>query len=227
MFAAATPTPTNDGMLFDWFDLAFVVILFWGLFRGRHNGMTKELIPLLEWLTVLFVCGLVDPILGPIVVAQLKLTKMWGFIAAYAALFVAVMIPFSIIKHKYAKSLSTSDYFKGSEYYLGMIAGVVKWICIVLVFMAVLNAPFYTPEQIAAHKAYMQQVYGGGQQGYSGDYFPTVQTVQAEVLQDSATGTWVESQPFLKKLLIQAQPTKAAEPPKPKAIIQIGNQTIQ
>jgi uncharacterized membrane protein required for colicin V production len=227
MFAAATSTPTDFGMMFDWFDLAFVVILFWGLFRGKHNGMTKELIPVLQWLTVLFVCGLVDPILGPIVVTQLKLSKMWGFIAAYAALFLAVMIPFSIIKHKFSKDLATSDYFKGNEYYLGMIAGVVKWICIVLVFMAVLNAPYYTPEEIAAHKVYMQQVYGGGQQGFGGDYFPTVQSLQAAVLQQSATGTWVENQPFLKKLLIQAQPAKVAAPPKPKAVIQFGNQTIQ
>jgi hypothetical protein len=213
-------------MTFDWFDLVFVALLIMALYRGRHNGMTKELIPFLQWVTILLVCGLVDPILGPIFVAQLKLSQMWGFLAAYAALFVVVTIPFSIIKHKYAKDLSTSDYFKGNEYYLGMIAGVIKWMCILLVVMAVLNAPVYSQADIAAHQAYEHEVYGGGEQGFSGDYFPTIQTIQEVVLKDSATGDFVLNQPFLKKLLIQAQPAKSAAPPKPQAVIQIGNQTF-
>jgi uncharacterized membrane protein required for colicin V production len=226
MFAAATPAPSNNGMPFDWFDLVFVAILFAALFRGRHNGMSKELIPFLQWLAILFVCGFVDPVLGPIFSDQLKINKMWGFIAAYAALFIVIWVPFSIVKHKYAKNLAQSDYFKGSEYYLGMIAGVIKWICILLVVMAVLNAPVYSAADIAAHQAYVHQVYGGGEQGFSGDYFPTVQTIQEEVLKNSATGSFVVNQSFLKRLLIQPQPTKKAGPPKPQPVIQIGNQTF-
>jgi uncharacterized membrane protein required for colicin V production len=225
MIAAVTPASSNSGILFDWFDLAFVAILISGLFRGRHNGMTKELIPFLQWVTIVLVCGLVDPILGPIFQDQLKLSKMWAYLAAYGALFVVVTIPFSIIKHKFSKGLATSDFFKGNEYYLGMIAGAVKWFCIMLVWMAVLNAPVYTQADIAAHNAYAQQVYGGGEKGYSGDYFPTVQTLQEEILKNSCCGNWVVNQSFLKKLLIHAQPPPP--PAKPQAVMQIGGQTIQ
>ncbi|HEY1663772.1 MAG TPA: CvpA family protein [Verrucomicrobiae bacterium] len=222
MIAAVTPAPSNGGMLFDWFDLVFLALVIFALYRGRHNGMTKELIPSLQWVSLMLICGLVDPILGPIFVTQLKLSKMLGFLLAYIALFLVVTIPFSIIKHKYSKDLATSDYFKGNEYYLGMVAGVVKWLCMIMVFLAVLNAPTYTAEQIKAHQQYAQQVYGGGESGYSGDYFPTLQQIQAIVLQNSATGSFVLNQPYLKKLLINAQPP----PPKakPQPVIQFGSQ---
>lgn len=221
MIAVATPASSDSGMVFDWFDLVFIAILIFALYRGRHNGMSKELIPLLQWIAILFVCGLVHPMLGPIFATQLKLTQMWGNVLAYAVLMLAVLIPFSIIKHRYAKNLATSDFFKGNEYYLGMIAGIVKWLCIMLVAMALLNAPYYSPAQIAAHKAYMQKVYGGGDSEFSGDFFPTLQTVQEVVLTDSAVGSFVLNQPFLKKLLINVKPP----PPKPKPlpIIQFGN----
>ncbi len=223
MIAAVSPAPSNSGMAFDWFDLVFLAIIIFSLYRGRHNGMTKELIPTLQWLAVLFVCGLVDPILGPIFVAQLKLSKMMGFFLAYVALFLVVVIPFSIVKNKYSKDLATSDYFKGNEYYLGMVASAVKWLCIVMVFFALLNAPTFTQAQIAAQQAYAHQVYGGGEQGFSGDFFPTLQQVQSMVLQKSATGSFVLNQPYLKKLLINP-PQPAPPPPKPQPVIQFGNQ---
>ncbi len=226
MIAAATPASTGNGLLFDWFDLAFLAILAWGLFRGRHNGMSKELIPLLQWLATLLVCGLFDPIVGPFFVVQLKVSKLTGYVLAYVAMMVVIMIAFSMLKHRTGKTLATSNFFKGSEYYLGMIAGAVKCVCVVLVVMALLNAPVYTQGDIAAHQAYMHQVYGGGYGDFSGDYFPTLQNVQAEVLQNSATGSWVKSQKYLARLLITAEMPPPAQPPKPKPIIQIGNQTF-
>ncbi|MGO8765217.1 MAG: CvpA family protein [Limisphaerales bacterium] len=229
MIADATPAAVS-GLPFGWFDLVFLVLLAWGLFRGRHNGMTKELLPLLQWLAILFICGLACPILGPILMVQLKVSRMWGFLAAYAAVMLAILIPFSMLKHRYTKDLATSDVFKSSEYYLGMIAGMVKWFCIVLVGMALLNAPVYTKADIAAHEAYVHQVYGGGQAGYSGDFFPTVQTIQQFVLKNSASGTWVRTQPFLSRLLINTQEPGmpvADEPAKPQPVMMIGNKSLQ
>jgi len=55
--AAAAPTATN-GLPFNWFDMAMVLLLGFGLFRGRRNGMAKELLPTLQWLVMVPVCGL-------------------------------------------------------------------------------------------------------------------------------------------------------------------------
>ena len=52
MIAAAVAAPATNAMSFNWFDMVVVVVLGFGLFRGRRNGMSKELIPLLEWLVL-------------------------------------------------------------------------------------------------------------------------------------------------------------------------------
>jgi len=51
MIAAAAPPATN-GMPFNWFDVFVVVLLGFGLFRGRRNGMSKELLPTLQWVVL-------------------------------------------------------------------------------------------------------------------------------------------------------------------------------
>ena len=39
-------------MLFSWFDVALVLVIAFGVWRGRRNGMTKEILPLTEWLAI-------------------------------------------------------------------------------------------------------------------------------------------------------------------------------
>src|ERR1035438_6850503 len=56
--AAAAAPPATNGLPFNWFDMAVLVVLGFGLFRGRRNGMSKELLPLLQWLVMVTVCGL-------------------------------------------------------------------------------------------------------------------------------------------------------------------------
>ena len=45
MIAAATESLALDKLPFGWFDFVFVALLAFGVFRGRKNGLTKELGP--------------------------------------------------------------------------------------------------------------------------------------------------------------------------------------
>src|SRR5580704_671869 len=55
MFAVVIPKPTHwyDHLAFNWFDIALVLVLAFGFWRGRKRGMTKELLPTLQWVAIL------------------------------------------------------------------------------------------------------------------------------------------------------------------------------
>src|ERR1039458_3638529 len=98
MFAAAAAAPpATNGMAFDWFDMVAVVVLGFGLFRGRRNGMAKELLPLLEWLVLVPVCGLGYALLAGVLAGFIP-DKLWSCIVAYLALALAVFIVFAILR---------------------------------------------------------------------------------------------------------------------------------
>ncbi len=94
--------------------------------------------------------------------------------------------------------------FGGSEYYLGMISGTVRYVCIVFFVLALLNAPYYTPSEIQARKEYNNRVFGGGQKGFTGDYIPNMQEVQEQVFKKSLVGPFIKDK--LDMFLIETAP---------------------
>ena len=61
----------------------------------------------------------------------------------------------------------------------------------------------------------MKRWFGGGL--YSGDYFPSLHTIQEQVFTKSFTGPYIKD--YLGPLLIEAAPPPAAKPePKPAVI---------
>jgi len=221
--AAAVATPATNGTSFNWFDMVVVVALGFGLFRGRRNGMSKELVPLLEWLVLVPACGLGCPMLAGVLDGFLP-NKLLSAIAAYLAIAVAVFIIFALIKRGVGDKLVKSDFFKGAEYYLGMLAGMVRYACVLLFALALLNARVYTPAEIARQKAADQKNFGGGSgSGFQGNFFPHLFTLQAGVFKESFAGPLVKTNANM--LLINTGPPggdTAPEPPKKKPVIKIG-----
>ena len=56
--AANSASSLANNLSVSWFDAAFVIVLGFGLFRGRRNGLSRELLPMLQWIAVTIVCGL-------------------------------------------------------------------------------------------------------------------------------------------------------------------------
>jgi hypothetical protein len=199
MIAAVSYNPAHwyQNLSFNWFDVVLIAVLAFGVWRGRKNGMSREVIPVSMWLLIIIVGGLCTPFLADLLVHSGIVGKVFGgvFVATTAAsmisyLFIAVVIflAFSPVRTKFREKMAGSNTFGSGEYYLGMMSGLVRFACILLFFLALLNAPVYSAEEIAAKKAYNARWYGGGQQGFSGDFFPSLSEIQADVFVTSLSG---------------------------------------
>ena len=186
----------------NWFDVVFVAVLCFGLWRGSRNGMSKEVMVLFQWLSLVLVCGMGYPFFAPTYANSLGTGKAASAMLGYGTLAVATWLVFYILKGVFVPRLTGSNFFGGGEYYLGMVSGMIRFACMLMAALALLNAPFYTTADIKAHNAYVQRWYGGGL--YSGNFFPDVNTVQEQVFKKSLTGPYVKN--YLGTLLIDTAP---------------------
>jgi uncharacterized membrane protein required for colicin V production len=219
MIAAAAAPPATNGLPFNWFDMAVVVVLGFGLFRGRRNGMAKELLPLLQWLVMVSVCGLGYTMLAGVLAGFIP-DKLWNCLVAYLALALAVFIVFTILKQQFDEKLVKSNFFKGGEYYLGMLAGMVRYACVLLFVLALLHAPVYTQAEIAQQTAYDQKNFGGGL--FAGNYFPHLFQVQAAVFKESFLGPRIKDNAGMLLINTGQSGAGGAQPPKKQPVIKIG-----
>lgn len=193
----------------NWFDGFFAIVLAAGIFQGRRNGMAKELLPLAQWLCVILICGFTYAVFGEFFVNSLGWGKATSYVTAYIVLMLLIVTLFVSLRRKYTERLVNANYFHNSEYYLGMVSGFIRCFCVLIVLMALVNAPVYSEKEIAAHAAYVKKTYGGGL--YGGDYFPDMQEIQEQVFTKSFVGPYAKK--FLSVFFIQ---TTAAAPAKPK-----------
>lgn len=199
MFAAATPqtTPWYQHFAFNWFDVVLVLVLAFGFWRGRKRGMTKELLPTLQWLAILLGAGLGHIYLANWLQQRGFVRQVFGnhfnertaaLMSAYLAIALVVFMAFTGLKRKFDPKLEGSGLFGGNEYYWGVIAGLVRYVCMVLVALALLNAPFYSTADIAKVEAYNNRWYGGGMKDYKGNFIPRMDEVQTSVFKQSLLG---------------------------------------
>ena len=188
MIAAATESLALDKLPFGWFDFVFVALLAFGVFRGRKNGLTKELVPTFRWVTIVLVSGLGYEFAGQIFFNFTGLGQTGSNALGYLALAFVVFVVFIPVDGFLTTRLAGSSFFGGAEYYLGIFAGMTRYLAIILFCMALMNAPHYTAADIQADKDFAAQTFGGGQQGFNGDFFPTFQQVQEGILKKSLVG---------------------------------------
>jgi uncharacterized membrane protein required for colicin V production len=223
MIAAATAQSLSTGSLpVNWFDAAILVLLGFGVFRGRKNGMTREIAPTTQWLAVVFAAGLGYPPLAQVYTTQCHMDKLWSALAAYMSIAGVLFLIFTPIKRTFKNRAEKGGLFGGSEYYLGMCAGPVRYALIIVFALALLNARSYTAAEIAAKKAYNERWYGGGL--YSGNYMPDLHTAQDSVFKQSFSGPYIQS--AIGLLLIQTGPGSgggADAPKKAQPVIHMGN----
>jgi len=208
-------------MLFNWFDVALVLILAFGFWRGRKHGMSREFLKVTMWLSIVAAAGFGHVMLGDYFIQQGVIKNVFGkqvtektaaYISAYLIIAVVVWMVFMLISSRIKKKLEGSNAFGSGEYYLGITSGIVRWACITLFGLALLNAPVYTKAEIAAKQAYNNRWYGGGLDGYKGDFIPTLDELQVAVFDDSLFGPTIRS--GVRPLLINSAPAVKQKVPK-------------
>lgn len=180
---------------FNWFDLIVAAVLVLGVFRGRKHGMSEELLPLLQWLIAVVGGALVYKPLGKLLAQSMPVSLLLAYIISYLIIIIALQIVFSWMKRMVGEKLFASDLFGGLEYYLGMLAGAIRFACILLTVLAVLNARYVSPEELAADAKMQQESFGDIS-------FPTLGRIQGEVFKKSFSGKFVHK--YLDQQLIAA-----------------------
>ena len=209
MIAMAVQNFEMDRLPVNWFDGLLLILLVVGVFMGRRHGMSREFLPLLKWLTLVLVPGFFYPQAAQLMASSTGLGKSGNLILGYLVLVFVVWILFMIIKQLLANREDTeNNFFGGGEYYLGMMSGAIRFVCMLLMGVALLNAPYYSLADIQAHEAYVKRWFGGGM--YSGNYFPDLQTIQQSVFKSSFTGPYIKD--YLAPILVQTAPPEAGKP---------------
>jgi uncharacterized membrane protein required for colicin V production len=195
MFTNVIQSLTSD---LNWFDAVVVLVLGFGLFRGRKNGMSKEILPLFQWLAVILVSGLFYAMVTQLIATMVKLDPLLSNLLAYTVLAAAVFLIFSLIKRTVGLKLFGSNLFGNAEYYIGMPSGLVRFGCMLIFALAFLNARHYTAAQIEDSNKYQERWYGA-------HFFPDLYTVQSQVFEKSFTGPYIRK--YLGVLLIEPTAT--------------------
>lgn len=203
MLAETTQSLPVDKLGMNWFDVAVVLILVAGLFRGQKNGMSLEVLPLFQWLSVVIVSGLFYPTVARWLVNMALLKFPAGCVMGYVLLALTIFFIFSLLKRALTPRLEGSSLFGNAEYYLGMPSGLIRFGCMLLFALAFLNARHLTAEEIKAGNDYQQRWYGA-------HFFPDLHTVQEQVFEESFTGHSIKK--YLGVLLIQSTPPGEGQP---------------
>jgi uncharacterized membrane protein required for colicin V production len=179
----------------NWVDIALVGLLAVGIVRGRKRGISHELLDMLQWLCIVVLAAVVYEPGGRWLSKTTWLNLLSGYLGAYALVFLLVFLTFSFLRTRAADKLANSDAFGRGEYYLGMLAGGFRYVCMVLVCLAFLNARYFTPQEIQAQQRFQTDNYGK-------NYFPTLAGLQQQVFEQSFSGRFVRD--YLPAVLIRA-----------------------
>lgn len=170
---------------FNWFDLLLLIVLIVGLQRGRKHGMSEELMMVLKWLSLAVGCAfLYRPIGNVIADGSPVFNKLNGYRIAYVGVALIIAAIFGLLRKFSGGKPVSSEIFGRSEFYLGMMAGIVRFSCMLIMALALLNARNYTKSEIRADIKYQNDVYGS-------TFFPKLYDIQAQVFKHSLTGPWI------------------------------------
>lgn len=191
-----------DTIPISWFDLALVVVLLLGIWRGRKHGMSEETLPLLKWLIVIFGAALAYEPVGQLLMDTTPFGLLFCYVVGYLTVVLAVFALFSLFKRSLGGKLLGSDVFGRAEYYLGMGAGMVRFACVLLTVLAILNARLYSAAEVRAMQRFQNDNYGS-------NFFPTLQSLQDSVFVKSFTGSQIKK--YGEQFLIRPTPPGGGE----------------
>lgn len=166
---------------FDYFDGVALVWLIIGLLRGRKQGMSQELLPTFQWIGIVVLGGLFYRPLALFIRQYAPFDPLWANIFAYILIGFGVHLVYLWVKRAVGEKLVGSDLFGRSEYYLGMLAGVIRFACILIAFCALMNSRIVTQAELARTEKLQAD-------NLSDIRLPTFGTVQQDVLFKSFTG---------------------------------------
>jgi uncharacterized membrane protein required for colicin V production len=183
----------------NWFDVVVLATAGVGIILGRRHGMSEELLTLLQWLSIILIGGYTYRELGTFTSTLTGLDLNICYVVAYVGVASLLKWLFTVLKHSVGSKLVTVDTFGKSEYYLGMVAGVLRCFCMLLFCISLISSVYITPKQRTANRRMQEDNFGFT--------FPTLGSIQEDVLHKSFTGPYLRK--YAAHVLIDPQPTRA------------------
>jgi uncharacterized membrane protein required for colicin V production len=171
----------------NWFDLLVLITIMLGIRQGRKNGMSVEMMITIQWIAIVAIGAALYRPLGDFLALSSPITHLWSYIITYVVLAIVVKGIFALLKKSVGGKMAGSDVFGRGEFYLGMCAGAVRFLCMLLFGLALLNAPMYSAQQVAANRAYQIQ-------NFDSQFFPGLADVQMQVFKESCLGSLLKKQ---------------------------------
>jgi len=175
----------NNNVPVNWFDMVVVIVLLFGLNKGRKRGMSEELMVTIQWVAIVIAGAFLYKPLGDMLAASSPVSHVFCYVTIYVVMAVVTKIAFGLIKKAAGGKLVGSDVFGAGEYYLGMFAGAIRYACMLVAALAILNAPYYSPQELNAARAYQNEWFGS-------NFFPELSSVQLDVFKDSFVGSFIK-----------------------------------
>lgn len=175
-----------SGFSLAWFDLVAVALIFVGIFHGRKNGMSQELFNTMKWLAMLTLSALIYLPIGKLILRFIPIDPMYGYVGAYILSNVALKAIFVTVRKKVKDKMSDSDVFGRAEFPLGMVAGAFQYACMLVIFMAVMNAKYVDEDALKRQDARQKKALGE-------NFFPSTGNIHRDILYGSITGLTVRS----------------------------------
>jgi hypothetical protein len=187
------------------FDVAALMVLLFGIWQGRKQGMSRELLPLIQWIaTVASGAALYKPI-GGYFARFSGFGLLWSYLSAYLLCVVLVSMIMGYVKRAAGEKMTEKETFGGMEYYFGMASGLIRCACIMIVILAAAHAPYYTDAEIEAkRKAQIKEL--------GSEFFPSLGGIQRYIFRDSFIGSSMER--YTPFLLIDSTTSSGAAAPK-------------
>ena len=167
-----------------WFDLLLVVVLAAGVLRGRKRGMSEELLDVLQWLCIVVVGALLYASFGQTISDATRMGLAYGYVTAYLFIALLFKLLFTTIKRSVGEKLVHSDTFGRLEYYMGMLAGALRFFCVLLFCLSFLHVKYISDAERAA-TAKMQK------DNFGSISFPTIGSLQQTVFYESESGKFI------------------------------------
>jgi uncharacterized membrane protein required for colicin V production len=178
----------------NWFDLLVMGLVVLGIFRGRKRGLSEELLDVIQWVAIVVLGAIFYRPVGQALNAATRLPPFYANVFSYVVIALTIKLLFGVFKRAAGEKLVQSDAFGPFEYYLGMIAGVVRFFCILLFALSFLHAKYISDSERAA-TAKMQA------DNFGSISFPTFGSLQHTIFYESISGQFIRKN--LRAQLVQ------------------------
>jgi uncharacterized membrane protein required for colicin V production len=168
------------------FDLFFLVFLAIGILRGRKRGISEELLDLIQWIGVVVGAALAYPGIGGALITYAKFPTLLANLLGYIIAAATIVFLFKNLKRGIGEKLVQGDVFGRFEFYLGMVAGFVRFLCIAIFLLALLHAKYSTPQE-------RERIAKLQRDNFGSISFPTFDEMQYSVFYKSASGNLIRT----------------------------------